>query len=1034
LQLKTIRKTIQSMEFSKWFKAFIFSVICCFSLGSLSAQVPCDLISSPTFADPWGGDVNFDDFPPAGEFQVPIPFTFCFYDQTYTSLYINNNGNITFGAGYNTFTAAGFPDNFVPPMIAPFWGDVDTGDNLAPLGQARFEVFPDYAIVFWDNVGVFPGTNPAQRNSFQVIISDGNSNILPPGCNVGFIYGDMQWTTGTASGGTNGFGGTPANVGVNRGDGVGFVQIGRFDADNSNYDGPYGNNDGVNFLDNKEFFFNVCIPPGGGNNIPPFASFSGANSNLTVCDPVYVCSGASRNIEFDFYPVEQGQTVSAVEDPLIPSSASLVLTTTVANGPICHVEAEVDAVATPPGTYTVSFTATDNGTPAATCTFEIQIIVTAPTLAVAITGENAICEGDVASLYVADSINYLTSYWFPINSNYFQLGTADAGTYNVVAIDASGDCGIAAHVLQVNPNPTPVIEGESSVCVNDPSSTAEIAVSQSYQVYDWFEASGFPVPGGSLQTVFVGAGDYIVEVTDQNGCMGTSPMFTVNATSVLSPEILGSSVSCFDNEVTLAADIAYPIYEWVDLSTNLTVSNDSSIQVLNGFYRLNVGDGAGCSGSDIFAVTNVVPIADAGVTPPAACSNTDIEVGTTALPLYSYLWLPTTVVADSLASQTTVNFVNLSDEPIDYQLILLATSNGCTAFDTVTVTVNPQPSASFDVPEPQCFEGNSFDFAAEGDFNSGATFNWNFGSAAVPATSSDLNPQDIQFNGTGIHTVKLSITDAGCESFNFELPVIIRPMPVANFTADVYAGCAPLPVNFANSSQSSDPINEFKWNFGDGTLSSVESPLNQFDAPGNFTVSLAVSTEYGCRDTFEIPNLISVYPNAIAKFTLTPPVLTLDNPNCSITDYSTNADEVTYHIAFLDTFFQPNLTYTFADTGSYEIQQIVSNEFGCMDSLTLTARVQDGFHLFIPNSFSPDGDNKNDYFKVFGQDISSFSMKVYSRWGQLLYSSNDYESGWDGTTRLNDAPLASGAYFYIINVTDINNNSKTVEGMFTIYR
>jgi gliding motility-associated-like protein len=59
---------------------------------------------------------------------------------------------------------------------------------------------------------------------------------------------------------------------------------------------------------------------------------------------------------------------------------------------------------------------------------------------------------------------------------------------------------------------------------------------------------------------------------------------------------------------------------------------------------------------------------------------------------------------------------------------------------------------------------------------------------------------------------------------------------------------------------------------------------------------------------------------------------------------------------------------------------------------------------------------------------------VYSRWGQLLYSSNDYESGWDGTTRLSDVPLPSGTYFYIIDVVDIQNNSKTVEGMFTIHR
>ena len=144
----------------------------------LRAQVPCDLIQSPTFLDPWSGEVCFDDWPPGGEFEVTIPFDFCFYNQTFNSFFINNNGNITFGEVYNTFTASGFPDNFVPPMIAPFWGDVDTGDPGNCLGQVRYEVFPAYAIVYWDNVGVFPGSDPSQRNSFQVIISDGTSMVI----------------------------------------------------------------------------------------------------------------------------------------------------------------------------------------------------------------------------------------------------------------------------------------------------------------------------------------------------------------------------------------------------------------------------------------------------------------------------------------------------------------------------------------------------------------------------------------------------------------------------------------------------------------------------------------------------------------------------------------------------------------------------------------------------------------------------------------------------------------------------------------
>jgi gliding motility-associated-like protein len=1000
----------------------------------LRAQVPCDLIQSPTFLDPWSGEVCFDDWPPGGEFEVTIPFDFCFYNQTFNSFFINNNGNITFGEVYNTFTASGFPDNFVPPMIAPFWGDVDTGDPGNCLGQVRYEVFPAYAIVYWDNVGVFPGSDPSQRNSFQVIISDGTSSILPPSCNVGFVYGDMQWTTGTASGGTNGFGGTPANVGVNRGDGVGFVQIGRFDADNFNYDGPYGNNDGVNFLDNKEFFFNICIPPGGGNNIPPFASFSGENANLTVCDPVFVCSGASRNIEFNFYPVEQNQTVTAVMNPLEPASASLVLTPTITNGTICNVVAEVDAVATPPGNYTVSFTATDNGNPAGSFIFDIQIIVTAPTLTVSISGDDQICEGDVSSLFVADSNSYQSSYWFPINSNFYSLSASDQGTYNVVAIDNNGDCGIAALSLEVNENPEPEILGENIVCVADPTSTAQIYVNQQFIDYAWFD-NGFPIGGLTSDTVNVGAGDFTVEVTDNNGCTALSPVFTVNPTSFLTPNIEGNLISCFNNTNTLAADDTYFSYLWEDIGTNppTFISNDPYIEVLEGFIQLTVGDGIGCIGSDIITITNVVPVSDAGPD-QVVCSNTDAVIGSAPQPAYSYYWSPSVMVEDSLQSNTTANFVNFADEAFQQELVLRATLNGCTAYDTVLVSVNPQPLAYFEAPEPQCFENHSIDFAADGNFGPGATFVWNFGPSATPAFSSEASPQNIQFSGTGIHIVTLQIIEDGCSSFDYKLPVILRPMPVANFSADLIDGCAPMPVNFINLSESSDPIREYLWTLGDGRISASETPMNQYDQAGKYSVSLELVTEYGCRNKFEIPNLITVYPNAIANFTIEPPILTLDNPHCTITDFSSNSDEVSYSIAFWDTLFKRNLTYTFEDTGSFEIRQVVQNEFGCIDSMSLFARVQDGFNLFVPNSFSPDGDGLNDYFKVYGQDIRSFNMKIYSRWGQLLYESNDLDSGWDGKTRLSDSVLPSGSYFYMIEVVDINYNSKQLEGIFTIYR
>ncbi|MEF3694345.1 MAG: nidogen-like domain-containing protein [Candidatus Cloacimonadota bacterium] len=187
---------------------------------------------------------------------ITIPFTFVLYGTTYTQFYINNNGNISFDEGYSSYTPWGFPiEGF--PMLAPFFGDVDT--RGVGSGYVWYKIEANRIIVTWDHVGYF-GARVDKLNTFQVIFSDGTDPAIGLGNNVAFSYGDMAWTTGDASGGTDGLGGEPATVGVNAGDGTLFSQTGRFDHQGYDYDGAYGNNDGVNWLTFIIFFYNVVEP------------------------------------------------------------------------------------------------------------------------------------------------------------------------------------------------------------------------------------------------------------------------------------------------------------------------------------------------------------------------------------------------------------------------------------------------------------------------------------------------------------------------------------------------------------------------------------------------------------------------------------------------------------------------------------------------------------------------------------------------------------------------------------------------------
>ena len=191
---------------------------------------------------------------------IGLPFVFDFYGSLQSQFYINNNGNVSFGNRYGTYSSSGFPLNGYP-MLAAFWADVHT--SSAAGGDVYYKLEEHRVTVIWNAVGYY-GSHTDKLNTFEIIFSDGTCPIIGLGNNVAFSYADMQWTTGDASGGSGGFGGTPATVGINQGDGASYAQIGRFDHEGIDYHGPHGAYSGVSWLDNQLFTFaaqTLLIPP-----------------------------------------------------------------------------------------------------------------------------------------------------------------------------------------------------------------------------------------------------------------------------------------------------------------------------------------------------------------------------------------------------------------------------------------------------------------------------------------------------------------------------------------------------------------------------------------------------------------------------------------------------------------------------------------------------------------------------------------------------------------------------------------------------
>jgi hypothetical protein len=147
-----------------------------------------------------------------------------FFGNTYTTLYINNNGNITFNAPVGGFTPVSFPVS-AQPMMAPYWGDVDTRGSTADSTWNNVyysTTLPGKFIVTWYNVGYY-NSHTNKLNNFQLILTE-RSNVSPGDFDVEFRYERLEWTTGDASGGSNGLGGVPAQVGFDAGDRVHYYK------------------------------------------------------------------------------------------------------------------------------------------------------------------------------------------------------------------------------------------------------------------------------------------------------------------------------------------------------------------------------------------------------------------------------------------------------------------------------------------------------------------------------------------------------------------------------------------------------------------------------------------------------------------------------------------------------------------------------------------------------------------------------------------------------------------------------------------
>lgn len=323
------------------------------------------------------------------------------------------------------------------------------------------------------------------------------------------------------------------------------------------------------------------------------------------------------------------------------------------------------------------------------------------------------------------------------------------------------------------------------------------------------------------------------------------------------------------------------------------------------------------------------------------------------------------------------------------------------AYDTVCVHVLPIPTSSFSIADTGICEYDSVQINYTGSASSTANFSWNI----ATQTYSTQGPFSLHL-APGTYSASLAVSENGCTAIPTSKSFKVYPKPQVAFSADVFAGCTPLSVNFIN--YTSPPNNSYLWSFGDGDTSSIENPSHTYNASGIYTLKLEALTSHACRDTFVFINLIHVYPNPVANFTANPAVTNIDHPIIQYTDISTNAFSWLWNFGDNSTDNTQNPSHTFSQDGEFTTWLVVTSDKGCKDSISYLVRVIID-KIVVPNVITPNGDGNNDFFVIENIDkLESSNLLIYNRWGKKVYESTNYKNDWNGNG------AADGIYFYVI--------------------
>lgn len=601
-----------------------------------------------------------------------------------------------------------------------------------------------------------------------------------------------------------------------------------------------------------------------------------------------------------------------------------------------------------------------------------------------------------------------------------------AGNYDVIIRDSIG-CTTTAQI-QTIAEPAELLGAVYPVndtCFNACGGSASVNVSggTAPYVYSWrkgINQIGFSTP--NIGNLCAGT-DYEFKVTDSNNCETFVP-FIVGEPDELVISFVEESISCFgsdDGKVSISAVGGTAPYTYsIDGGLNFQ-SNAVFTGLIAGKYDIMVADsGARCTAISTFIITEPTEIQlSTNITAKQLCVSGCTQLVATATggvgTPYNYIWtqgfgFDSSGVQTGCPTQTTVYSVYAVD------------SNGCTSLAKgIVLTLFDSLSIDAGTDVDLCL-GDTAQLNALVSGGDGNGYNFSWSPVAGLSDAFIANPIAYPLVST---TYVVRVSD-NCETpFAFDsLVVNLREDPTMDFYADSPTeGCEPFDITLVNAST---PVQFAEWTIGDDiTALGFTADITDLTA-GIYDVKLRVVTPYGCEGEIVKTDFIDVKPLPTADFTMDPRETTVFNTIIQFEDLSLgdiNAWDWDFSGNGQSTDQNPLFQYP-SDTGDFVVTLRVTTVDGCEDETEEILRIGGEFNVYVPNSFTPNGDGQNDVFapRAVGLDESKYKLMVYDRWGGLIFESNNLAQPWDGRVAGTNKIAENGVYVWRIVAQDNTDN------------